>query len=30
MSQQYLSEAEDGETDSAPIFIAPNIRGYTA
>jgi hypothetical protein len=29
MAAQYLSEAEDGETDSAPIFIAPNIRGYT-
>lgn len=30
MSEKYLTEAENGEVDSAPIFIAPNIRAYTA
>ena len=27
---EHLSRAEDGETDGAPIRLAPNIRGYTA
>lgn len=30
MSDKYLVEAENGEVDSAPIFIAPNLRAYTA
>lgn len=30
MAKVYLEEAEDGETDSAPIYIAPNLRPYTA
>lgn len=30
MADRYLNEAEDGETDSSPFFIAPNLRGYTA
>ena len=27
---EALAQAEDGESDGAPISIAPNIRGYTA
>ena len=27
---EHLDRAEDGETDGAPIRLAPNIRGYTA
>ena len=29
MSQSMLIEVEAGETDSAPIYFAPNLRGYT-
>lgn len=28
-SAQHLAQAEDGESDGAPIRIAPNIAGYT-
>lgn len=30
MSQQFLLEVEDEESDGAPLYITPNIRGYTA
>jgi len=27
---QHLAQAEDSESDGAPIRISPNIRGYNA
>lgn len=30
MSDRYLVEAENGETDSSPFFISPNLHSYTA
>lgn len=29
MAEKFFQEAGDGETDGAPIFIQPNISGYT-
>jgi hypothetical protein len=29
MSEKYQFEAEQEETDHAPIYITPKIRGYT-
>ena len=29
MADKMLGEVEGGETDSAPVYFAPNIRGYT-
>ena len=29
-SAEHLAQAEDGESDGAPIRLSPNIQGYTA
>ena len=29
-AQEYKIEAEGNETDSAPVYFAPNIRAYTS